>query len=356
MPIGTARMASLCLPDAELHVGVSWDDHPALARALADPARPPILLYPGAGARDILAEPPAGPVTLVVVDGTWSQAKGIVRDSVVLGALPRYAFRAPEPTHYRIRREPHDAYVSTIEALMHVLGALEGDPVRFRALLRPLYAMVDAQLAAHAEAGSGRRRRLRARRDLRQEVADALAHRRADLVCLAVEANAWPFTAGAARAPDELVHLVAYRVADGTKLELVVAPAAALAPNTCRHLGLDEATLRAGLPLQAAFGQLAAFLRPADQLVTWGAYARALLTGAGATVPPGGVDLRGVTQRLLRRKLGGLEAYAAGLGPTPTAPLGAGRGGKRLGLIVQVLEDLLGAATSARAREGGAAP
>ncbi|HEY0193979.1 MAG TPA: tRNA-uridine aminocarboxypropyltransferase, partial [Kofleriaceae bacterium] len=138
MPIGTARMASLCLPRSELHVGVRWADNPALARAIGDPARPAILLYPGPGARDILREPPAGPVTLVVVDGTWSQAKSVVRDNPILQTLPRYAFATPEPSQYRIRREPRAEYVSTIEALMYVLGALEGEPERFRSLLDPL--------------------------------------------------------------------------------------------------------------------------------------------------------------------------------------------------------------------------
>jgi DTW domain-containing protein YfiP len=53
MPIGTARMASLCLPRASLHVGVRWDADRSLAAALADPAREAILLYPGPGAKDI---------------------------------------------------------------------------------------------------------------------------------------------------------------------------------------------------------------------------------------------------------------------------------------------------------------
>ena len=83
MPIGTARMATLCLPRASLHVGVAWDESPELRAALADAARPPILLYPAQGARDILTDPPKGPVTLVVVDGTWSQAKMIVRGEVI---------------------------------------------------------------------------------------------------------------------------------------------------------------------------------------------------------------------------------------------------------------------------------
>jgi DTW domain-containing protein YfiP len=178
MPIGTARMASLCLPGSALHVGIDWSRHAPLAAALTDPTRTPILLYPGPGARDILREPPAGPVTLVVVDGTWSQAKTVVRDNPVLRALPRYAFRAPQPSEYRIRREPTDEYVSTIEALMHVLGALEGDPARFRALLDPFRAMVDAQLARQAsERACGRGRCRRARWDRLRGDRDPLGRR-----------------------------------------------------------------------------------------------------------------------------------------------------------------------------------
>src|SRR4051812_34726481 len=192
MPIGTARMASLCLPGAELRVGIQWTGE-LLAGAIGDPARPAILLYPGPGARDILRDPPRGPVTLIVVDGTWSQARTVVRDNPVLQALPRYAFATPEPSHYRIRREPRAAYVSTIEALMHVLGALEGDPARFRSLLDPLRAMVDAQLAC--QAGSPRRgmRQVHRPRPPRRVVPDAIVERFDDLVCVVGEANAWPY-------------------------------------------------------------------------------------------------------------------------------------------------------------------
>ena len=190
MPIGTARMASLCLPQSELHVGVRWSEHAALQHVLADPARPAILLYPGPGARDILREPPRGPVTLVVVDGTWSQAKSVVRDNPILHALPRYAFATPEPSHYRIRREPRAEYVSTIEALMHVLGVLEDKPDAFRPLLAPFHAMVDAQLAAQAARPARRYRQPRGKKPFVQRLPPALVERYADLVCVVGEANA----------------------------------------------------------------------------------------------------------------------------------------------------------------------
>jgi DTW domain-containing protein YfiP len=341
MPIGTARMASLCLPSATLHVGVRWGEHPALAAALADPSRPPILLYPGAGARDVLRDPPPGPVTLVVVDGTWSQARTVVRDNPILQALPRYAFAAPEPSQYRIRKEPRAEYCSTIEALMYVLGALEGDPDRFRALLDPLRAMVDAQLACQADAP---RRPMRARlrpRPRRWLVPDALTTRLADLVLVVGEANAWPYRdAGGAngqrKGVDELVHWTALRPSTGELFEQIAAPVGPLSPSTAFHTELTEDQLRGGVShadLIAAFGR---FLRPTDVVGAWGVHGPSLFIGAGGALPEV-VDLRVVGQRLTHQRLGGLEAYAASLdAPLPQLPV-AGRAGRRLAMLARIV-------------------
>jgi DTW domain-containing protein YfiP len=339
VPIGTARMASLCLPAAELHVGIHWTEHAALSAALADPARPPILLYPGADARDILREPPRGPVTLIVVDGTWSQARGVVRDNPVLQALPRYAFATPEPSQYRIRREPRAEYVSTIEALMHVLGALEGDPARFRSLLEPLRAMVDAQLACQAR--SPRRtlrqpRRPRPRPPVRAQVLDILARRFDDVVCVVAEPNAWPYRDGDARPPEELVHWVAHRVATGETFEMIAAPEQPLSPSTAFHSELSEDAIRAGAPRSELFAQFARFAKPADLLCAWGDHGIDLAVKGGATLPAERLDLRAQACRLTNRKLGRLEAFAATLGPPPP-PLAAGRAGRRLAMLVQIV-------------------
>jgi len=342
MPIGTARMASLCLTTAELHVGIRWADSVPLARALHDPARPPILLYPGPGARDILREPPRGPVTLVVVDGTWSQAKTVVRDNPVLQALPRYAFATPEPSQYRIRREPRAEYVSTIEALMHVLGVLEGEPARFRRLLDPLHAMVDAQLACQARAPRPRVRQPRAPRAPGYRIPPVISQRFADLLCVVGEANAWPYRAGVASPPEELVHWVAHRVATGETFDMVTAPQRPLSPSTPFHSELPEHELRRGAPRPELFAQFARFVRPADLPCAWGHYGPDLMLASGGSLPDGRpegrLDLRAEARRLVNRKLGSLEAYAATIGPTPV-PLTAGRAGRRLAMLVQIVRD-----------------
>src|SRR6185436_16641459 len=165
----------------------------ALARALSDATRPAALLYPGPGAIDVVANPPPTSVTLVVVDGTWSQTRKVVRENPELARLPRYAFSPPSPSEYRIRREPDLHCVSTIEALVHVLMALEEDGERFRALLAPFRAMVDMQIEHRERLHGGRTRHKKTRAPRRPDVPACLRERPGDLVCVVGEANAWPY-------------------------------------------------------------------------------------------------------------------------------------------------------------------
>ncbi len=319
MPIGTARMATLALSNATLRVGMQWT-HEALADVLDNA----VLLYPGTGAKDILREPPPSPVTLICVDGTWAQARSLVNRNPVLQALPRYAFAAPEPSHYRIRREPDAAYVSTIEALMHVLGVLEGDAARIRALLDPFHAMVDAQLAAQANAP--RRSSYRRPRETKL-VAPKLPEIPANAVVVVGEANAWP-RRDASSPPDELVHVALHRLATGETLSLVASPGA-LAPSTTFHVELDEAMLRAGDSRDAVLAAVAAWLRPTDVLCAWGRYSVDLIDMSAH------LDLRAAAQRLEQRKVGSLETYCAARAPTPLAP---GRAGRRLAMLVALAQ------------------
>jgi DTW domain-containing protein YfiP len=331
MPIGTARMAKLCLPQAELHVGVDWTDSAPLARALADPQRPPVLLYPGPDARDVLRDPPAGPVTLVVVDGTWGQAKTVVRDNPCLAALPRYAFATPEPSRYRIRSEPRAEYCSTIEALMHVLGVLEGDPEKFRALLVPFDAMIDAQIAAQARAPRQRSRYARTT-PARPNLPAAIASRWDDLLCIAAEANAWPYVGGRPTGPTELVHWLAYRPSDGSLFEAIAAPRGELAPSTTFHSELSAEQLAAGITQEALVARFAAFVRPTDIACTWGDNASSLLAAHGGALPAERLDLRAVAHAYARGKVGGLETCAG-----EVAPLASGRGGRRVAMLAELL-------------------
>ncbi len=154
-PIGSARMAHLTLLGSELHVGVRFDDDPAVGRALGDPAAPAVLLYPGPDAQPIESLPRDVPRTLVVVDGTWRTSRTVVRLNRVLRGLPRVRLDPATPSEYRIRSQPQPDFVSTIEALRLALYALEGDDPRIEGLLEPFRAMIRMQLSFEERAARG---------------------------------------------------------------------------------------------------------------------------------------------------------------------------------------------------------
>jgi hypothetical protein len=327
-------MAALCLPNAELHVGVRWGGSAALARALSDPARPAVLLYPGEGAVDVASHPPPGPVTLVVVDGTWWQARKVIRENPELSALPRYTFTPTTPSEYRIRKEPAAACVSTIEALVHVLGVLEGDRERFYALLAPFRAMVDAQIAYAQRLPQARIRHERGPRPPRRRLAPMLAHG-GNLVCVSGEANAWPYGSGerASRYPEELVQWLAFRPRTGERFELVKAPRH-LAPMTAVHLALSRRAIESGCTGELLRQQWRAFVRDDDVLCSWGTYATTLFAAEGGYLPPVRLDLRQVTRAYINGRFGTLDELLVRLGLGSFPALGPGRAGERLGQLV----------------------
>src|SRR5262245_49621410 len=148
--IGTGRMAHLALPNSELHVGLRFDEDTRVAALFS--ARSAVL-FPGREAVEpetLRGDPPQ---TLVVIDGTWIEARKLLARNPALAALPRIGLVPAEPGRYRIRRAPAAHCLSTIEAVVETLGRLEGDRRRFHPMLRAFEHLVAMQIgcaAAHA--------------------------------------------------------------------------------------------------------------------------------------------------------------------------------------------------------------
>lgn len=338
MPFGTARMASLCLPQSSVHVGVAWDESEVLGRACGDPERPAVLLHPGPGARDIVRDPPPGPVTLIVLDGTWPQSRAMVRASPALARLPRFTFTPPEPSRYRIRREPRAEYVSTIEALAHVLGALEGNVERFRALLAPLDAMVDAHLEARAGQRSPRRVTTRSPLTPYESLPPELRAPCDDLVLVYGDANAWPHEAPERRYGDELIHWVAHRPSSRETLSFVLAPRSPLSPAIPAHTELSIAEIQGGGSVAELLDAFTAFVRSTDVLASWGYHGVRLFRDTGGRLPGRFLDMHEAARSITKGSTGSLERYARALGLAPTPGHPPGRAGRRLGLLGAILE------------------
>jgi len=343
VPIGTARLAHLCLPDSELHVGVDFDDDHQVRAALAGvDERPAYLLFPGPDAMDLTEARPAGPITLVVVDGTWWQARKLLKRNAALRALPQLRFTPPAPSNYRIRREPADHCVATVEALALVLGALEGDPAGFARLLRPFEEMIDTQLRyARTVRGARHRHALhRARRARRPPMGALLRANASNLVCVHGEANVWP-----ARLldgpPPEIVHWVARRAGTGETFEAIIAPRRPLAPSIPGYIGVAPERLTTGESWASFRARWASFLRPEDFACTWGRYASDLVEAEGVALPTARLDLRPIAGTFLGARTGTVEECSARMGLSVGAAVATGRGGARLAALSAIVDRML---------------
>jgi len=342
--IGTARIAALCLPSAEIVVGVDFTNDKRARSLLADPAAPAVLLYPSPDASDLNVDPPEGPVTLVVLDGTWHHAKSLLKHNPWLQSLPKVAFQPEKPSEYRIRREPREDYVSTIEALAATLGILEGDAERFQALMVPFRAMVDVQLRfANSDSMPRARRYRRKHADAVSRLPPLLLKPR--LLCVMGEANAWPFdrALGGPPHPHELVHCCATHLGEGDRFEQVIAPRTPLAVSPIKHARLTRDELLTGVDLDAMRNAWNNFMHPDDVLCVWGTYALGLMRRDDLTLPGRIIDVRKVAGDYLKAAPGGAEELIARL-DLPWESYGRGRGGERLGMLVAVTQWLVDAA------------
>jgi DTW domain-containing protein len=146
--LGTARLLALHFKDAVLKIGLSW---PSLSKALGRPVHDPsrwAVLYLGSAKvadldtdRDVVAINRKGEVEdnqgailkdiegIVLLDGTWSQAKALWWRNAWMLKCQRVILGPAKPSAYgKLRREPRRDGLSTIEAAAMLLAALEKRP------------------------------------------------------------------------------------------------------------------------------------------------------------------------------------------------------------------------------------
>lgn len=145
--LGTARLAALHFKHALLKIGLSW---PSLSKILRRPAEPQrwAVLYLGSLKAEALLpdreivvvnrkgnavehqdEALRGIEGIILLDGTWSQAKALWWRNAWMLKCKRILLAPKRPSRYgRLRREPRRDGLSTIEAAAMLLSRLEARP------------------------------------------------------------------------------------------------------------------------------------------------------------------------------------------------------------------------------------
>lgn len=149
-PFGTVRLLRLALARFDLEV--------AARDAQLKVGPKPALLYPTPDARALEdLDAISRPDTLVVLDGTWPQARKLYRDNPRLQSLPKVRLDPERPGRYRIRRAPRAHQLSTVEAVAAALDRLDPDCDAER-LVDAFERMIDAQIAESTRHASPRHR------------------------------------------------------------------------------------------------------------------------------------------------------------------------------------------------------
>jgi DTW domain-containing protein len=166
--LGTARLTALHFKDAVVRIGLSW---PSLSKALGRPVHDPsrwAVLYLGSAKvadlgtkSDIVAINRKGEVEdhqrailseiegIVLLDGTWSQAKALWWRNAWMLKCQRVILGPARPSRYgQLRREPRRDGLSTIEAAAMLLASLEKRPD----IAETLHASFERMLARYREA------------------------------------------------------------------------------------------------------------------------------------------------------------------------------------------------------------
>ena len=142
--LGSAALLVRALENAELRVGLSWKSLKQIAGADAVPGNWGVLYLGAKGAsfpeavnfvsaKNNPVPAPARLDGLVVLDGTWSQAKALWWRNSWLTKLKRIVLRPERPSAYgRLRKEPRAEALSTIESVALALGKIDpgGAPLR----------------------------------------------------------------------------------------------------------------------------------------------------------------------------------------------------------------------------------
>jgi len=255
-PFNTARIVHKALRNSRLLVDYTSN----LASQLQLKPRAG-LLYPGPTTRLITdLTPEERPEQLVVLDGTWHQAKTLLRDIPALQSLPRYRLDPAQPSRYRIRREPSDAALSTVEAAVAALSILEPETAGFDLLLRAFDTMVEGQLA-HPGAENGQRFREGGSRTFKNVPLPLLT----DIENIVVAYGEAPRgERGRKRTVGPPVSWVAQRLGSGESFSCVLTPPRPLDDVFLRYLELTKADFESAISLDEARSRWAEFERPGD--------------------------------------------------------------------------------------------
>ncbi|KAA1258826.1 DTW domain protein [Rubripirellula obstinata] len=204
------------------------------------------------------------PDQLVVIDGTWHQAKTLLRDMPKLATLNKVRLAPTSPGQYRIRREPDQHALSTLEATVSALQSIEPETIGLNKLTDAFNRMIGDQLSNK----SSNWRQNQKRRRGSANIPKVLTGDPAKIVVAYGERE--PGRRGDRKhcRQERLqpVYWTATRLDGSESFECLIQSEALKDPTFLQHLAIDQASVASAVSTRSFREQWKSFLRPDDCL------------------------------------------------------------------------------------------
>lgn len=358
-PLNTARIAEHSLRSSVVIRQRPSQVSAALLRAGVSSEA--AILFPSADAEQLeTLAPERYPKEIIVVDGTWSNAKTLLRDVPELARYRRLKFTPSQPSAYRIRKEPRADYLSTIESVAYVLRHLEPETEGIQHLEETFSRMIDRNIEARRPSDNGSRFQ-RKRRELSHRFPEELAARPSNFVVAYCEGTSL-FARGPSdssvsrnlRTQKEPLVVYLKRLGNGEILRLVLRTERQPPERLLGHLALSAQELdEHGVSRSDAKERIRRWLRDDHVYVVWNPSSLQILRELGLETKPS-LILKGTfcdyVSYLSKRAdgqftksegWGGMEEFITLLDLPPVAGAGEGRGALRLAQTEALLRWIL---------------
>ncbi|HLD22685.1 MAG TPA: tRNA-uridine aminocarboxypropyltransferase [Sulfuricurvum sp.] len=152
---GTGRLTHLSLPNSELYIDIDFSEHTAINALINDPKNLCYVLYPGKNSLNLnqeKVEAEGKRVVIFIIDSTWPCSVKMLRLSKNIQNLPRLSFTHSKSSQFRIKEQPKEFCLSTIESTLSVLELLHEQGIErieegaFVDFLDPFTSMVEYQI------------------------------------------------------------------------------------------------------------------------------------------------------------------------------------------------------------------
>ncbi|XP_022672184.1 DTW domain-containing protein 2-like isoform X2 [Varroa jacobsoni] len=143
--VRTAPMLEAALSNCLVLRGRHFSRHSLMREIYANESRT-FVLYPSPDAMDIENLPREQAFNLIVIDGTWNQARSLYFANKELHSLTKVKISPMHASYYVVRTQPHAACLSTVESVALALSKLECQPQLEKTLIKPLVAMCGYQI------------------------------------------------------------------------------------------------------------------------------------------------------------------------------------------------------------------